>query len=320
MKRSLPLLSTVACSAAVAIPLFVGAPAYAATACADLAKLALPETKITLAERVPAGEFTAPGVQQPLNVPALCRVAGHGRAGDQLRGVAARGQHLERPLPSRRRRRSRRHHQLSRDGRGRAQRLCLVVDGHGPRLDRHRVAARSPTHHRLRLSRDSRDDGEGESRHRNALRARGRVLVLQRLLDGRPARSHDGAALPRRLRRHRLGRAGVSLHEPAHGPALDVACDVEEARCRAHARGFHARRRSGRRAVRCARRSEGRHHHRSQHVQLRSEQAARLPPRADRSAEDDLPRRGESAHGSADLSRPRARRRRRRSPAIRVGA
>jgi feruloyl esterase len=76
MKRSLPLLSTAACSAAVAIPLFVGAPAYAATACADLAKLALPETKITVAERVTAGEFRAPGAQQPLNVPALCRVAG----------------------------------------------------------------------------------------------------------------------------------------------------------------------------------------------------------------------------------------------------
>jgi feruloyl esterase len=75
VKRSLPLLST-ACSAAAAIPLFIGAPAYAATACADLTKLQLPETKITLAERVPAGEFRAPGVQQPLNVPALCRVAG----------------------------------------------------------------------------------------------------------------------------------------------------------------------------------------------------------------------------------------------------
>ena len=66
---------------------------------------------------------------------------GHGRARDQLRGVAARRQHLERPLPSRRRRRSRRHHQLSRDGRSRAQRLRVVVDGHGPRRDRHRVAA-----------------------------------------------------------------------------------------------------------------------------------------------------------------------------------
>ena len=40
-----------------------------------------------------------------------------------------------------------------------------------------------------------------------------------------------------------------------------------------------------------------------QHLQLRSEQAARLQARADRGAEVDLPRRGESAHGSADLSR-----------------
>jgi feruloyl esterase len=76
MKRSLPLISTVACSAAVAIPLLIAAPAYAATACADLAKLALPETKITVAERVSAGDFKAPGVQQPLKVPAMCRVAG----------------------------------------------------------------------------------------------------------------------------------------------------------------------------------------------------------------------------------------------------
>ena len=75
MKRS-PSLSAVACSAALAIPFFVTAPAYAATACADLAKLALPDTKITRAERVPAGDFSAPGVRQPLEVPALCRVAG----------------------------------------------------------------------------------------------------------------------------------------------------------------------------------------------------------------------------------------------------
>ena len=82
MKRSLPLLSIVACSAAVAIPLLVAAPAQAATACADLAKLALPQTKITVAERVAAGDFKVPGAPQqgpgaqPLKVPAMCRVAG----------------------------------------------------------------------------------------------------------------------------------------------------------------------------------------------------------------------------------------------------
>jgi feruloyl esterase len=53
-----------------------GGPAAAATACADLARLALPDTRITLAERVPAGAFTVPNGNQALNVPALCRVAG----------------------------------------------------------------------------------------------------------------------------------------------------------------------------------------------------------------------------------------------------
>ena len=72
MKRPLFALSTLAS----AVSLCIGAPAYAATACADLAKLSLPDTKITLAERVPAGELRAPGVQQPLQVPAMCRVAG----------------------------------------------------------------------------------------------------------------------------------------------------------------------------------------------------------------------------------------------------
>jgi feruloyl esterase len=51
-------------------------PAAAATECADLARLALPDTRITTAERLPAGPFTPPGARQPLDVPALCRVAG----------------------------------------------------------------------------------------------------------------------------------------------------------------------------------------------------------------------------------------------------
>jgi feruloyl esterase len=44
--------------------------------CDELRLLSLPETVITLAERVPAGSFTAPGVNNALEVPALCRVAG----------------------------------------------------------------------------------------------------------------------------------------------------------------------------------------------------------------------------------------------------
>jgi feruloyl esterase len=74
MTRSIPALSSLAC--AVTAALFVSAPAAAATACADLKQLDLPDTTITLAERVPAGAFAAPGVQQPLQVPALCRVTG----------------------------------------------------------------------------------------------------------------------------------------------------------------------------------------------------------------------------------------------------
>jgi feruloyl esterase len=72
MKRPSLTLSTLAS----AVSFCFAAPALAATACADLAKLALPDTKITVAERVPAGGFSAPGAQQALQVPAMCRVAG----------------------------------------------------------------------------------------------------------------------------------------------------------------------------------------------------------------------------------------------------
>ena len=172
MKRSLPFVSTVACSAAAVIPLFIGAPAYAATACADLAKLELPETKITLAERVPAGDFKAPGVQQPLKVPALCRVTGtvapainfevwlpegsswNGRfqavGGGGLAGIISYPAMAE----------------AVRNG------YASSSTDTGHVVDRYRVALRSPARRRLRLSRDSRDDGEGESRHRHALRPR----------------------------------------------------------------------------------------------------------------------------------------------------
>lgn len=60
-----------------AIALLLVAPAHAAaTACAELATLALPDTKITLAQRVPSGELRIAGVPQPFRVPAMCRVAG----------------------------------------------------------------------------------------------------------------------------------------------------------------------------------------------------------------------------------------------------
>jgi len=66
-------------AAAVAAAAF-SAPASAAT-CADMLKLALPDTKITTAETV-SGTFTPPGPQGPgpgsagFKVPEICRVAG----------------------------------------------------------------------------------------------------------------------------------------------------------------------------------------------------------------------------------------------------
>lgn len=43
--------------------------------CEAIADLALAETTITLAEAVPAGPFTPPGANRPLDLPAFCRVA-----------------------------------------------------------------------------------------------------------------------------------------------------------------------------------------------------------------------------------------------------
>ena len=49
-------------------------PLFAAN-CAELAQLALPDAKITLAQTVPAGTFTPPGGRPIPNLPAFCRVA-----------------------------------------------------------------------------------------------------------------------------------------------------------------------------------------------------------------------------------------------------
>src|SRR5665213_1164333 len=50
-------------------------PALAAS-CESLASLSLPNTKITMAQQVTGGSFTAPGANNPMgNLPAFCRVA-----------------------------------------------------------------------------------------------------------------------------------------------------------------------------------------------------------------------------------------------------
>src|ERR1022692_4004821 len=59
--------------------LLISGPILAATACADLKNLSIPNTKITLAESVAAGAFRPPacdkgGAQQFADLPAFCRI------------------------------------------------------------------------------------------------------------------------------------------------------------------------------------------------------------------------------------------------------
>jgi tannase/feruloyl esterase len=69
-RRLLVAASVLGCVAAAA------ADATAApTPCAELAKLSLPETTITAAEEIPAGEYAPPVGQRQANLPAFCRVA-----------------------------------------------------------------------------------------------------------------------------------------------------------------------------------------------------------------------------------------------------
>lgn len=64
--------------AALASAFVFSAGVQAATSCADLALLPLPDTTVTAAHEVPAGPFTPPGATKPLpggDLPAFCRVA-----------------------------------------------------------------------------------------------------------------------------------------------------------------------------------------------------------------------------------------------------
>lgn len=51
-----------------------GRTVVAATSCADLAHLTIPEVTVESANEVPAGEFTLPGMQQSVHVREFCRV------------------------------------------------------------------------------------------------------------------------------------------------------------------------------------------------------------------------------------------------------
>ena len=128
-------------------------------------------------------------------------------------------------------------------------------------------------------------DREGESRHRDALRARGRVLVFQRLLErGRPAGLMTAQRYPDDY--DGIGRA-VFRFTNLHMGQLWTSHVTLKYRRRAHARGFHARRRSG-----CCDAHDGVKDGiitDPSSCSFDPRVPARLPSRADRSAEADLP-------------------------------
>ncbi len=75
------------------------APVLHADSCTAIKDLKLPDTTITLAERVTSGDLDAPGIDKPFHeLPPFCRVVGsastHSRFRNSLRSLAA-GKRLE---------------------------------------------------------------------------------------------------------------------------------------------------------------------------------------------------------------------------------
>src|SRR5262250_2132580 len=62
-------------SAALASMMAFSEASAAGVACADLAKLSFPDTTITTAQEVPAGEYSPPGAGKLTDLPSFCRVA-----------------------------------------------------------------------------------------------------------------------------------------------------------------------------------------------------------------------------------------------------
>ena len=106
-----------------------------------------------------------------------------------------------------RQRRVRRHDAVSGVGHCRQGRLCGCGHRHRPRRRQRGFRPRASRKARgLRVSRDPRDDGDGENDRDRTLRYASVAGVLQFVLDGRAPGPDRSAALSRRLRRHRRWR------------------------------------------------------------------------------------------------------------------
>ena len=75
MQRGLAVRGVGAAAGAALLAVAAGAAPPAAP-CERLTELALPDTTITAAQRVPAGSFRPPGAATPLEAPAFCRAVG----------------------------------------------------------------------------------------------------------------------------------------------------------------------------------------------------------------------------------------------------
>ena len=213
------VLSSVGLSAAIvtlsATPA-TQAPASGAS-CEALASLALPHARITAAERVAAGAFSAPGAAQQSaafkQLPAFCRVAATltpSRRFAHRDGAVAAGGKLERQVPRRRQRRLGRQHRARRDGSGSAPRLRGRIQRHRPSGCGRGVRADI---------REKLVDFGYRAMHEMTVQSKAIIasfynrapaaVLLPGLLDRRPP-GHDGsAALSRRLRRDHRRSAGL---------------------------------------------------------------------------------------------------------------
>ena len=134
---------------------------------------------------------------------------------------------------------------------------------------------------RLRLSGDPRDGRGRQARRRSLLRrARRRLCVLQRLLDRRPPGADRGAALSRRLQRHRRRRAGDLHHRSRRSARSGSTRPSRSARVRFRKEKLPLIHDGGADCVRRARRRGGRRAREPARVHVRS--AACSPARPGR--------------------------------------